>query len=42
MIFFLAEHSYRQVTLFPTCEINHLTSELKDDGYLHINVPIDL
>ncbi len=39
---FLAEHSYRQVTLFPTCEIEQLKTELKDDGFLHIKVPIKL
>lgn len=38
----LAEHSYRQVTLFPTCDIAQLKTELKNDGYLHIQVPITL
>ena len=40
--FLLGEHSYRQVTLFPTCEVDHLKTELKDDGFLHIQVPIKL
>jgi hypothetical protein len=39
---FLGEHSYRQVTLFSTCDVNQLKTELKDDGYLHIQVPITL
>ncbi|UJR08338.1 hypothetical protein I4U23_012609 [Adineta vaga] len=39
---YMSEHSYRQVTLFPTCEIDHLKTELKDDGFLHIQVPIKL
>ncbi|CAF1104993.1 unnamed protein product [Adineta steineri] len=38
----MSEHSYRQVTLFPTCEVDHLKTELKDDGFLHIQVPIKL
>ncbi|CAF0863725.1 unnamed protein product [Rotaria sordida] len=41
-IHYISEHSYRQVTLFPTCEVDHLTTELKDDGFLHIQVPIKL
>ncbi|CAF1095697.1 unnamed protein product [Didymodactylos carnosus] len=36
------EHSYRQVTLFPTCDINKLKTYFKDDNYLHIEVPIKL
>ena len=40
--FVLDEHSYRQVTLFPTCEVEHLKTELKDDDFLHIQVPIKL
>jgi hypothetical protein len=36
------EHNYRQVTLFPTCEVAQLKTELKDDGFLHIQVPIKL
>ncbi|CAF1248783.1 unnamed protein product [Rotaria sp. Silwood1] len=39
---YMNEHSYRQVTLFPTCEVDHLKTELKDDGFLHIQVPIKL
>jgi HSP20 family molecular chaperone IbpA len=38
----MSEHSYRQVTLFPTCEVDHLKTELKSDGFLHIQVPIKL
>lgn len=38
----MSEHSYRQVTLFPTCDVSQLKTELKDDGYLHIQVPITL
>ncbi|CAF1331712.1 unnamed protein product [Rotaria sordida] len=41
-IHYISEHSYRQITLFPTCEIDHLTTELKADGFLHIKVPIKL
>ena len=41
-LFVLDEHSYRQVTLFPTCEVEHLKTELKDDDCLHIQVPIKL
>ncbi|CAF1095981.1 unnamed protein product [Rotaria sordida] len=41
-IHYMSEHSYRQVTLFPSCEVDHLTTELKDDGFLHIQVPIKL
>jgi hypothetical protein len=40
--YFLAEHSYRQVTLFPTCEAEQIKTELKNDGFLHIKVPIKL
>ncbi|CAF2099944.1 unnamed protein product [Rotaria magnacalcarata] len=36
------EQSYHQVTLFPSCEFDHLTTELKSDGFLHIQVPIKL
>jgi len=39
---FIGEHSYRQVTLFSTCEVDQLKTELKDDGFLHIQVPIKL
>ncbi|CAF0993297.1 unnamed protein product [Rotaria sp. Silwood1] len=38
----MTEQSYRQVTLFPTCEIDHLKTEFKSDGFLHIQVPIKL
>lgn len=41
-LLFLDAHSYRQVTLFPTCEVEHLRSDLKIDGFLHIQVPIRL
>ncbi|CAF1181390.1 unnamed protein product [Rotaria sordida] len=41
-IHYMSEHSYRQVTLFSSCEVDHLTTELKDDGFLHIQVPIKL
>jgi HSP20 family molecular chaperone IbpA len=40
--FDLGEHSYRQVTLFPTCDIHQLKTALKNDGFLHIQVPIQL
>ncbi|CAM4751669.1 unnamed protein product [Rotaria magnacalcarata] len=39
---FTIEPSYRQITLLPTCEIDQLKTELKDDGFLHIQVPIKL
>lgn len=39
---YMSEHSYRQVTLFPTCDVDQLKTEFKDDGYLHIQVPIKL
>ncbi|CAM4911825.1 unnamed protein product [Rotaria socialis] len=39
---FMTEDSYRQVTLLPMCEIDQLKTELKDDGFLHIQVPIKL
>lgn len=42
LCFVLDEHSYRQVTLFPTCEVEHLKIELKGDDFLHIQVPIKL
>ena len=38
----LDAHSYRQITLFSSCEVEHLTTELKDDGHLHVRVPINL
>lgn len=38
----LDEHSYRQITLFPTCEMDQLKTELKSDGFLHIEVPMTL
>lgn len=34
--------SYRQITLFPTCDITQLNTVLKADGFLHIQVPIIL
>ncbi|CAF4338829.1 unnamed protein product, partial [Didymodactylos carnosus] len=37
-----SEHSYRQVTLFPTCDVDKLKTTFKDDHYLHIEVPIKL
>lgn len=40
--YFIGEHSYRQVTLFPTCDVDQLKTEFKDDGFLHIKVPIKL
>ncbi|CAF0722773.1 unnamed protein product [Adineta steineri] len=36
------QHSYRQITLFHTCQVEQLTTELKDDGFLYIHVPIKL
>ncbi|UJR37901.1 hypothetical protein I4U23_030590 [Adineta vaga] len=39
---FMNEHSYRQITLFPTCEIEQLKTELRNDGCLYIQVPIRL
>jgi hypothetical protein len=39
---FLGEYSYHQVTLFSSCEVDQLTTEFKDDGCLHIQVPINL
>lgn len=39
---FLDEHSYRQITLFPTCEAEQIRTELRNDGFLHIEVPIKL
>ena len=38
----LDEHSYRQITLFPTCEMDQLKTEFKSDGFLHIEVPMTL
>jgi hypothetical protein len=38
----LGEQSYRQVTLFSTCDVDQLKTEFKDDGCLHIQVPITL
>ncbi|CAF3067313.1 unnamed protein product [Rotaria socialis] len=38
----ISEQSYHQITLFPSCEINHLATEIKSDGFLHIQVPIKL
>jgi len=37
----MSERSYRQVTLFPTCEVEQLKTEFKDDGCLHIQVPMN-
>lgn len=39
---YLTEQSYRQITLFPTCDVHQLTTVLKPDGFLHIQVPIQL
>ncbi|CAF2972202.1 unnamed protein product [Rotaria sp. Silwood2] len=39
---FMTEQSYRQVNLFPSCEVDQLKTELKSDGFLHIQVPIKL
>ncbi|CAF1090075.1 unnamed protein product [Adineta ricciae] len=39
---FMNEHSYRQITLFPTCEVDQLKTELRTDGCLYIQVPIKL
>ncbi|CAF0724881.1 unnamed protein product [Rotaria sordida] len=36
------EQSYRQINLFPTCEVDQLKTELQSDGFLHIHVPIKL
>lgn len=36
------EQSYRQITLFPTCEVDQLKTELRTDGCLYIQVPIKL
>jgi HSP20 family molecular chaperone IbpA len=38
----ISGHSYRQVTLFHSCEVDQLKTELKEDGYLHVQVPINL
>jgi HSP20 family molecular chaperone IbpA len=38
----MSEQSYRQVTLFSTCDVDQLKTEFKDDGCLHIQVPITL
>ncbi|CAF1591344.1 unnamed protein product [Adineta ricciae] len=31
---------YKQVTIWPTADLEKLKTELKGDGYLHITVPI--
>ena len=37
---FLAGPEYKQVTIWPTADLDKLKTELKSDGYLHITVPI--
>lgn len=37
---FLAGPEYKQVTIWPTADLEKLKTELKSDGYLHITVPI--
>ena len=36
----LAGPEYKQVTIWPTADLDQLKTELKSDGYLHITVPI--
>jgi hypothetical protein len=38
--FILAGPEFKQVTIWPTGELDKLKTELKGDGYLHITVPI--
>ncbi len=39
-ILWIAGPEYKQVTIWPTAELDKLKTELKNDGYLHITVPI--
>jgi hypothetical protein len=36
----LAGPEFKQVTIWPTADMDQLKTELKGDGYLHITVPI--
>jgi hypothetical protein len=36
----IAGPEFKQVTIWPTADLNKLQTELKNDGYLHITVPI--
>jgi hypothetical protein len=40
--FILAGPEYKQVTIWPTADLDQLKTELKSDGYLHITVPIKI
>jgi hypothetical protein len=36
----IAGPEFKEVTIWPTADLNKLNTELKNDGYLHITVPI--
>jgi hypothetical protein len=36
----IAGPEFKQVTIWPTADLDQLKTELKNDGYLHITVPI--
>jgi hypothetical protein len=41
-VLFLAGPEFKQVTIWPTADLDQLNTELKSDGYLHITVPIQV
>ena len=40
MFFTVAGPEFKQVTIWPTADLDKLKTELKGDGNLHITVPI--
>jgi hypothetical protein len=39
-VFIIAGPEFKEVTVWPTADLDKLKTELKGDGYLHITVPI--